>query len=115
MSYPVASQVLSYRPAGYEVDHKLVPHGHSVIVNAPSVFAFTGDALPERHLKCAEILTNRTFSVNKYGADAGKVRPKYIRVLFFVSFIGVRAFSVFINKIMMFRSLRTLYARSWVN
>ena len=57
MSYPVASQVKSYVPPGYDgVDHPLVPHGHSVIVNAPSVFRYTGRAAPERHLKCARIL-----------------------------------------------------------
>lgn len=57
MSYPVASQVKSYVPPGYGgVDHPLVPHGHSVIVNAPSVFQYTGRAAPERHLECARIL-----------------------------------------------------------
>ena len=57
MSYPVASQVKSYVPPGYDgVDHPLVPHGHSVIVNAPSVFEFTGRANPGRHLECARIL-----------------------------------------------------------
>jgi hydroxyacid-oxoacid transhydrogenase len=57
MSYPVASQVKSYVPPGYEgVDHPLIPHGHSVIVNAPAVFRFTGQAAPERHLECARIL-----------------------------------------------------------
>jgi hydroxyacid-oxoacid transhydrogenase len=57
MSYPIASQVKSYVPPGYDgVDHPLVPHGHSVIVNAPSVFQFTGRAAPERHLECARIL-----------------------------------------------------------
>ena len=57
MSYPVASQVKTYVPPGYDgVDHPLVPHGHSVIVNAPSVFQYTGRAAPERHLECARIL-----------------------------------------------------------
>lgn len=59
MSYPVASQVKSYVPPGYDgVDHPLVPHGHSVIVNAPSVFEFTGRANPGRHLECARILAS---------------------------------------------------------
>lgn len=57
MSYPVASQVKSYSPAnGYPLDHALVPHGLSVIVNAPAVFRFTGIADPERHKKCAQAL-----------------------------------------------------------
>jgi hydroxyacid-oxoacid transhydrogenase len=56
MSYPISSQVVSgYR--GYEdVDHDMVPHGHSVILAAPAVFRFTGVADPVRHATCARIL-----------------------------------------------------------
>jgi hydroxyacid-oxoacid transhydrogenase len=57
MSYPVAGLVRSFRAPGYEaVDHPLVPHGISVILNAPAVFRFTAQASPERHLQAAEIL-----------------------------------------------------------
>src|SRR5579862_225163 len=41
MSYPVAGQVKTYLPPGYGTDHPLVPHGVSVILNAPAVFRFT--------------------------------------------------------------------------
>jgi hydroxyacid-oxoacid transhydrogenase len=56
MSYPISSQVVKgYR--GYDdVDHDMVPHGHSVILAAPAVFRFTGVADPERHATCARIL-----------------------------------------------------------
>lgn len=56
MSYPVAGMVESYMPPGYAVDHPVVPHGVSVIVNAPAVFRFTATACPQRHLEAAAIL-----------------------------------------------------------
>ena len=56
MSYPVAGMVKTFVPSGYAVDYPLVPHGIAVIVNAPSVFRFTGSANPQRHLYAAEVL-----------------------------------------------------------
>ena len=54
MSYPVSGHVRDYRAPGYAADHALVPHGMSVILNAPAVFRFTASANPERHLLAAE-------------------------------------------------------------
>ena len=71
MSYPVSGMVRDFRPEGYTVDHPLVPHGVSVILNAPAVARFTGPACPERHLKLAEVL-----GANVSGAksdDVGKI------------------------------------------
>lgn len=56
MSYPVSGMVRSYRPGGYNTDHPIIPHGMSVILNAPAVFRFTASANPERHLYAASLM-----------------------------------------------------------
>jgi len=66
MSYPVSGMVRDFKPHEYPVDHPLVPHGISVILNAPSVFRFTASACPERHLTAAGVL----------GADIRGVKPE---------------------------------------
>ncbi len=66
MSYPVSGHVKSYCPPGYSTDHPLVPHGFSVILNAPAVFRYTASANPERHLQAAAAL----------GADVSRCRPQ---------------------------------------
>ena len=58
-AYPIAGLKHTYRPSGYPADHPFVPHGHSVIVTAPAAFAFTYDALPERHRLVAELLAGQ--------------------------------------------------------
>jgi len=71
MSYPVAGLVRDFVPAGYAVDHPIVPHGMSVILNAPAVFRWTAAANPERHLRAASLLGADVAGADL--ADAGAI------------------------------------------
>jgi hydroxyacid-oxoacid transhydrogenase len=71
MAYAVAGLVREFRPSGYPADEPLVPHGMAVIVNAPSVFRFTAEASPERHLEGARLLGADTRGARD--GDAGEV------------------------------------------
>jgi alcohol dehydrogenase class IV len=76
MSYSVAGMVKEFRPDGYPKAEPMVPHGMSVIVNAPAVFRFTAEACPERHLDGAAWL-----GADSRGAepkDAGEVLAKHL-------------------------------------
>jgi hydroxyacid-oxoacid transhydrogenase len=56
MAYAVIGLVRNYYPQGWKSNHSMVPHGTSVIVNAPAAFCFTSPACPERHYTVAEPL-----------------------------------------------------------
>jgi hydroxyacid-oxoacid transhydrogenase len=71
MSYPVSSRVREWRAPGYPQHKAMIPHGFSVILNAPAVFRFTAPACPDRHLAAAEALGAKTARVAP--EDAGKV------------------------------------------
>ena len=65
MGYPVSALNKGYRSPDYPGEKPMVPHGFSVIVNSPSVFRFTAEASPERHLDAA----------SRLGADARGATP----------------------------------------
>ncbi len=56
MSYAVAGLNHSFIAAGYTDEPPMVPHGISVVVNAPAALRFTASACPKRHLRAAEAL-----------------------------------------------------------
>ena len=56
MSYPISGMVRNYVAEGYPTRHPMIPHGMSVILNAPAVFRFTAAANPERHLYAASLM-----------------------------------------------------------
>jgi hydroxyacid-oxoacid transhydrogenase len=77
MSYPVSGNVKNYRAPGYATEGPLVPHGVSVILNAPAVFRFTASASPQRHLQAAEALGVDVARCQ--AADAGRILSERIR------------------------------------
>jgi alcohol dehydrogenase class IV len=76
MSYSVAGLVRDFRPDGYPREEPMVPHGMSVIVNAPSVFRFTAEACPERHLEGASWLGAEVRGAAP--GDSGEVLAKHL-------------------------------------
>lgn len=71
MAYAVAGLVKDFHMPGYPEGAPMVPHGVSVVLNAPSVFRFTASSCPERHLEGAALLGA---DVRGAGAsDAGEV------------------------------------------
>ncbi len=66
MSYPVAGMVKDFAPDDYPDEEPIVPHGMSVILNAPAVFRYTGPTNPGRHLHAAQLM----------GADVSGAGPE---------------------------------------
>jgi len=79
MSYSVSGLVRDFRPRGYPDAEPIVPHGMSVIVNAPAAFRFTAPACPERHLEAAQALGAETRGAGP--DDAGAVVAERIVAL----------------------------------
>jgi hydroxyacid-oxoacid transhydrogenase len=85
MSYAVSGQVKHFRAPGYPTDHPLIPHGMSVILNAPAVFRFTAAANPARHLRAAEALGASVNGAKE--TDAGKILAD--RIVWFIKRLGI--------------------------
>uniref|UniRef100_A0AAY4AP19 Hydroxyacid-oxoacid transhydrogenase, mitochondrial n=1 Tax=Denticeps clupeoides TaxID=299321 RepID=A0AAY4AP19_9TELE len=72
MSYPIAGNVKTFKAKDYNVDHPIVPHGLSVVLTSPAVFAFTASMCPE----CTDIR-------NVKRADAGRILAETLRNFLF--------------------------------
>jgi hydroxyacid-oxoacid transhydrogenase len=68
MSYAVSGMVQDYVADGYPPGRPLIPHGMSVVLNAPAVFRFTAPADPQRHRYAAGLMGLHTTA-----ADADEV------------------------------------------
>ncbi|MBN2324005.1 MAG: iron-containing alcohol dehydrogenase [Spirochaetes bacterium] len=79
MSYPVSGMVKGYVPEGYPDGSPIVPHGMSVVLNAPAAFRFTGPSRPQRHLEAAALMGVDTEGVRK--EDAGNVLADAVSAL----------------------------------
>ena len=79
MSYSVSGMVRDYLPDDYPSDQPIVPHGMSVVLNAPAVFRFTAPTNPQRHLHAARLM----------GADVNGATPEDARDLLADAIIGL--------------------------
>ncbi|MFK7889199.1 MAG: hydroxyacid-oxoacid transhydrogenase [Granulosicoccus sp.] len=71
LSYGITHLMQDITTKGYPVQSPFIPHGISVIVNAPSIFRYTAEATPERHMTGADCL--RADCKGADPEDAGEV------------------------------------------
>ncbi len=95
MSYAVSGLVREYRAPHYPQHEPFVPHGMSVVLNAPSVYRFTASACPDRHLDAALRLGADARGATP--ADAGEVLAgqivKFMRATGFPGGLGAIGFT----------------------
>jgi len=73
MAYAVAGLVREFKSGGYPDEEPMVPHGMSVIVNAPLVFRYTAESNTQRHIEAAQWLVE---AAQWLGARWATVRPR---------------------------------------
>ncbi len=76
MSYGVTHLMQNITTDGYPVASPFVPHGISVLVNAPAIFQYLAEGAPERHLEAAQFLGADT--VDATPLDSGEIVSKRI-------------------------------------
>ena len=76
MSYAVSGLVREFRAPDYPSDEPIVPHGMSVMLNAPAVYRFTAPACADRHLEGAQCLGADVRGATP--ADAGEILARHL-------------------------------------
>ena len=76
MSYPVAGNARGFQPVGYPDDKPIIPHGLSVILNAPAVFRYTASVNPTRHIEAARLMGADVEGID--AEDAGEILAQQI-------------------------------------
>jgi len=71
--------VKEYVSPDYPSAHALIPHGLSVCLTAPAVFAFTAHACAQRHAHAAQLLGAEGVADNADATDAGRILGDKIR------------------------------------
>ena len=80
MSYGVTHLMEDITTEGYRIPSPFVPHGISVVVNAPAIFRFLAEGAPERHLEAASCMGAETGGATV--DDAGEiVADRMIRLM----------------------------------
>ncbi len=76
MSYGITHLMHDVDTAGYAVAPPFIPHGISVVVNAPPIFQYLAEAAPQRHLAAAQFLGADTQGATP--DDAGEVLSQHL-------------------------------------
>ncbi len=76
MSYAVSGLVREFRAPDYPPNEPIVPHGMSVMLNAPAVYRFTAPACADRHLEGAQCLGADVLGATP--ADAGEILAQHL-------------------------------------
>ena len=74
MSYGITHLMHDITTEGYPIESPFVPHGISVVVNAPAIFQYTAAATSERHMEGAHCLGADAKGAST--SDAGEVLSK---------------------------------------
>lgn len=76
MSYGITHLMHDITTDGYPVASPFVPHGISVVVNAPAIFQYLAEGAPQRHLEAAQFLG--ADAVGATPIDSGEIVSKRI-------------------------------------